>query len=335
MDKGTANDPGSGRERVRMRAALDPPPPPRPVVSARPPVDGGGHPAVPDAESPPGQDTLTCGGCAKAFALADIVRFIQHKVLSCAAAPAASAASTTAPGTPCNNNNNNSGAAAKDDYDSDGGSTGGVVSSRRPSISAPITTRKARPPPAASPSAPGGGEASPLPLLPMLSPPPPSSTPKRRGADSDDEESLADAKPPRGLVKLEDAASSPEDAASGVKRCKTDVADAESNTTNSVPAAVRLTVALKYAHGCRPTAEAGIKISPARGAATVGLESERAAGPYLPELRRPQHGGPRCQDQAQRRDLHVARTRPDAPPLPFPSPPPPPFSFFLLLLCCS
>ncbi|XP_047099225.1 protein VASP homolog [Schistocerca piceifrons] len=241
MDKGTANDPGSGRGRVRMRAALDPPPPPRPVVSARPPVDGGGHPRSPrvsmsDAESPPGQDTLTCGGCAKAFALADIVRFIQHKVLSCAAAPAASAASTTAPGTPCNNNNNNSGAAAKDDYDSDGGSTGGVVSSRRPSISAPITTRKARPPPAASPSAPGGGEASPLPLLPMLSPPPPSSTPKRRGADSDDEESLADAKPPRGLVKLEDAASSPEDAASGVKRCKTDVADAESNTTNSAEA---------------------------------------------------------------------------------------------------
>ena len=30
-----------------------------------------------------GGDTLTCGVCRKEFALADIVKFIQHKVLTC------------------------------------------------------------------------------------------------------------------------------------------------------------------------------------------------------------------------------------------------------------
>lgn len=29
------------------------------------------------------QDILTCGSCQKTFALADIVKFIQHKVLQC------------------------------------------------------------------------------------------------------------------------------------------------------------------------------------------------------------------------------------------------------------
>lgn len=29
------------------------------------------------------QDILTCGLCAKTFALSDIVKFIQHKVLQC------------------------------------------------------------------------------------------------------------------------------------------------------------------------------------------------------------------------------------------------------------
>lgn len=29
------------------------------------------------------QDILTCGSCEKTFALADIVKFIQHKVLQC------------------------------------------------------------------------------------------------------------------------------------------------------------------------------------------------------------------------------------------------------------
>lgn len=41
-------------------------------------AEGGGSPS-------PGvpADTLTCGACRRAFALADIVRFIQHKVSSC------------------------------------------------------------------------------------------------------------------------------------------------------------------------------------------------------------------------------------------------------------
>jgi len=29
------------------------------------------------------QDILTCGACQKAFALSDILKFIQHKVLQC------------------------------------------------------------------------------------------------------------------------------------------------------------------------------------------------------------------------------------------------------------
>lgn len=29
------------------------------------------------------QDILTCGSCQKTFALGDIVKFIQHKVLQC------------------------------------------------------------------------------------------------------------------------------------------------------------------------------------------------------------------------------------------------------------
>lgn len=29
------------------------------------------------------QDILTCGSCSKTFALSDIVKFIQHKVLQC------------------------------------------------------------------------------------------------------------------------------------------------------------------------------------------------------------------------------------------------------------
>ena len=36
--------------------------------------------ADPDSAS---VDTLTCGACRKDFALADIVKFIQHKVLTC------------------------------------------------------------------------------------------------------------------------------------------------------------------------------------------------------------------------------------------------------------
>lgn len=40
-------------------------------------AEGGGSP------TPGVSDTLTCGACRRAFALADIVRFIQHKISSC------------------------------------------------------------------------------------------------------------------------------------------------------------------------------------------------------------------------------------------------------------
>lgn len=37
-----------------------------------------------------GSDVLTCGSCQRPFALSDIVRFIQHKVLTCHKEPYAS-----------------------------------------------------------------------------------------------------------------------------------------------------------------------------------------------------------------------------------------------------
>ncbi|XP_037917067.1 B-cell lymphoma/leukemia 11A isoform X2 [Hermetia illucens] len=77
-----------------------------------------------DAEST--QDILTCGSCQKAFALSDIVRFIQHKVLQC--------------------NKENYGQCYSQgptsDREGDDGRPLSLVN-RRPSISAPITSRKA------------------------------------------------------------------------------------------------------------------------------------------------------------------------------------------------
>ncbi|XP_055842310.1 B-cell lymphoma/leukemia 11A isoform X2 [Episyrphus balteatus] len=82
-----------------------------------------------DSESsdadPAAQDILTCGSCQKAFALSDIVRFIQHKVLQC--------------------NKENYGQCLTQgpasDRDADDGRPLSLVN-RRPSISAPITNRK-------------------------------------------------------------------------------------------------------------------------------------------------------------------------------------------------
>ncbi|XP_033150393.1 AF4/FMR2 family member 4 [Drosophila busckii] len=74
------------------------------------------------------QDILTCGACQKAFALSDIVRFIQHKVVQC--------------------NKENYGQcttqAPSMDRDADEGRPLSLVN-RRPSISAPITCRKSAP----------------------------------------------------------------------------------------------------------------------------------------------------------------------------------------------
>ncbi|XP_058983180.1 B-cell lymphoma/leukemia 11B-like [Musca domestica] len=74
----------------------------------------------------PAQDILTCGACQKAFALSDIVKFIQHKVLQ------------------CNKENyghcSNQG-PSNDRADTEDGRPLGVAN-RRPSVSAPINARK-------------------------------------------------------------------------------------------------------------------------------------------------------------------------------------------------
>ncbi|TDG39408.1 hypothetical protein AWZ03_014170, partial [Drosophila navojoa] len=82
------------------------------------------------------QDILTCGACQKTFALSDIVRFIQHKVMQC--------------------NKENYGQcttqAPSMDRDADEGRPLSLVN-RRPSISAPITGRKSAPVGVAPPTA--------------------------------------------------------------------------------------------------------------------------------------------------------------------------------------
>uniref|UniRef100_A0A0K8U2T6 BCL-11A-like CCHC zinc finger domain-containing protein n=1 Tax=Bactrocera latifrons TaxID=174628 RepID=A0A0K8U2T6_BACLA len=74
---------------------------------------------------PSAQDMLTCGSCQKTFALSDIVKFIQHKVLQCNKENYGQC-STQAPST---------------DRDTDDGRPLSLVN-RRPSISAPIISRK-------------------------------------------------------------------------------------------------------------------------------------------------------------------------------------------------
>ncbi|XP_071441705.1 uncharacterized protein [Hetaerina americana] len=84
------------------------------------------------------QDILTCGVCQKPFALSDIVKFIQHKVLACNKENYDSHA---------NHLHNNHHRRRRDDDeegDSDDGSAPQalLVNSRRPSISAPINAKK-------------------------------------------------------------------------------------------------------------------------------------------------------------------------------------------------
>jgi len=198
------------------------------------------------------QDILTCGVCQKPFALADIVKFIQHKVLA------------------CNKENYSLGfsggdhrdANNTDSDDGEGGSGGGgngssslpvplsVVNTRRPSISAPINSKKAVAAASASSSAsistPGRILCTPPPTSPrMLGPSdilmdePPSSTPKRRAGSSSPSSKADDLNhnlqdedlKPRIKQEHLDTGSSPDEAV--VKRIRTDVVDAESNTTHS------------------------------------------------------------------------------------------------------
>jgi len=198
------------------------------------------------------QDILTCGVCQKPFALADIVKFIQHKVLA------------------CNKENYSLGFAGGDHRDAnntdsddgEGGSGGGgngssslpvplsVVNTRRPSISAPINSKKAVAAASASSSGsistPGRILCTPPPTSPrmlgssdILMDEPPSSTPKRRAGSSSPSSKADDVNhnlqdedlKPRIKKELLDTGSSPDEAV--VKRIRTDVVDAESNTTHS------------------------------------------------------------------------------------------------------
>ncbi|KAJ8938954.1 hypothetical protein NQ318_019410 [Aromia moschata] len=162
------------------------------------------------------QDILTCGVCQKPFALSDIVRFIQHKVTSC--------------------NKENFGqcyASSERERDNDDGALPlSTINTRRPSISAPISGKKV---------AGGGGRVhTPPPASPRLPAPgdlcvdgAASSTPKRRASSpmtsSSPEE---DVKPSIKQEKIDVTTSSPEE--HSCKRSRTEVADAESNTTHSV-----------------------------------------------------------------------------------------------------
>lgn len=184
------------------------------------------------------QDILTCGACQKPFALADICKFIQHKVLS------------------CNKENYSLGYQGSEhdpntdsDGDGNGGNGGGSmqplsVNSRRPSISAPISGKKGTTPAAATAPASGlllDASAGLEERLGATAPPP---SPQHPGASSSSHRAVSplassprpasrayeggDVKPriKQERMELED----------GIKRrlARTpDVADAESNTTNS------------------------------------------------------------------------------------------------------
>ncbi|KAG7302232.1 hypothetical protein JYU34_013716 [Plutella xylostella] len=184
------------------------------------PAEGGGSPT-------PGvpADTLTCGACRRAFALADIVRFIQHKISSCdkdltsyhcySAGPNSDPEDGSRPGQVTNSN------------------------SRRPSL---LTARRppssrVHTPPLVSPSiAPpdliedGGASSTPKRLLDEADAD--ASTPKRRASTSPLPSSSPDEDiKPKIKQERMDVSGSPEDQ----KKSRTEMADAESNTMQSEP----------------------------------------------------------------------------------------------------
>ncbi|CAH1173974.1 unnamed protein product [Phaedon cochleariae] len=188
-------------------------------------------------EGDPHQDILTCGVCQKPFALSDIVRFIQHKVSSC--------------------NKENFGQCYPKDRErenDDGNLPLASINSRRPSISAPIKKSRVHTPPPASPRLPAPGD--------LCVDGAASSTPKRRASSpltsSSPEE---DIKPLIKQEKMDNTTSSEENSC---KRSRTEVADAESNTTHSEPSnyvcstckarlhsAWRLVQHVQHAHGIK------------------------------------------------------------------------------------
>ncbi|KPJ06598.1 hypothetical protein RR48_14337 [Papilio machaon] len=189
------------------------------IADADSAAEGGGSPS-------PGvpADTLTCGACRRAFALADIVRFIQHKVSSCDKDLTYHCYS-----------------AGPNSDQEDGSRTGQVAtgnsSGRRPSL---LTARRppnsrVHTPPLVSPSiAPpdliedGGASSTPKRLLDEADAE--ASTPKRRASTSPMPSSSPD-EDIKPKIKQEhmDTSGSPEDQ----KKSRTEVADAESNTMHS------------------------------------------------------------------------------------------------------
>lgn len=162
------------------------------------------------------QDILTCGSCQKPFALSDIVCFIQHKIASC-------------------NKENFGQCFSNTDRERDNDDEAlplTTINTRRPSISAPISSKKST----------GSRVHTPPPASPRLLAPADlcvdgaaSSTPIRRGAatplTTSSPEEGDDIKP---IIKRErtEFSSSPEDHSQN-KKSRTEVADAESNTTHS------------------------------------------------------------------------------------------------------
>lgn len=167
-----------------------------------------------------GGDMLTCGACKRVFALADIVRFIQHKVAACDK-DTSSFAHCYATG-------------GSSDRDPDEGARP-AVPARRPSLLGarrPPSSRVHTPPPA-SPALLDDGAASSTPKRGMDDGEGETSTPKRRASTSPMPSSSPD-EDIKPKIKQEhmDTSSSPEDAQ---KKCRTEVADAESNTMHSEP----------------------------------------------------------------------------------------------------
>lgn len=165
------------------------------------------------------QDILTCGVCQKPFALSDIVRFIQHKVASC--------------------NKENFGQCYtntdRERENDDGSLPLSTINTRRPSISAPITTKKntgsnrVHTPPPASPRLPAPSD--------LCVDGAASSTPKRRASSPLTSSSIDDGEDVKpNIIKQErmEATMSSDDN-SQCKKSRTEVADAESNTTHSEP----------------------------------------------------------------------------------------------------
>lgn len=102
-------------------------------------------------------DSLTCGVCRKEFPLGEIVRFIQHKVLSCNKENYRLVAARAGRGG--DGDANHALQVEGGGGSSSSSAAGGAVATRRPSISAPINSRRLTPTLAVSSSTSATGES--------------------------------------------------------------------------------------------------------------------------------------------------------------------------------